>query len=216
MHGVGNDPTYNAASCFETFPFPEGLTLDVPAATYGVEARAHRIAEAAKELDRLRESWINPEEWVDRAPEVVAGYPDQLLPKPGFETVTVYLPGGNCNVTNRPSSSEVVVLAKFVSTFLTSTLAPGTAAPLASRTVPWIVPVVIWDCPHTKLAMDKQKASTIRILRSIFIARLLNLIAADGPAEFGRHVLHTPAPNDEPDYRGRDEKCNRESHGDQA
>ena len=26
MHGVGNDPTYNAKSCFETFPFPTGLT----------------------------------------------------------------------------------------------------------------------------------------------------------------------------------------------
>jgi hypothetical protein len=26
MHGVGNDPTYNAKSCFETFPFPSGLT----------------------------------------------------------------------------------------------------------------------------------------------------------------------------------------------
>ncbi len=26
MHGVGNDPTYNAKSCFETFPFPEGLS----------------------------------------------------------------------------------------------------------------------------------------------------------------------------------------------
>ena len=26
MHGVGNDPTYNAKSCFETFPFPHGLT----------------------------------------------------------------------------------------------------------------------------------------------------------------------------------------------
>jgi hypothetical protein len=26
MHGVGNDPTYNAKSCFETFPFPCGLT----------------------------------------------------------------------------------------------------------------------------------------------------------------------------------------------
>ena len=25
-HGVGNDPTYNAASCFETFPFPVGAT----------------------------------------------------------------------------------------------------------------------------------------------------------------------------------------------
>jgi type II restriction/modification system DNA methylase subunit YeeA len=27
MHGVGNDPTYNNASCFETFPFPKNLTL---------------------------------------------------------------------------------------------------------------------------------------------------------------------------------------------
>ncbi len=26
MHGVGNDPTYNAKSCFETFPFTAGLT----------------------------------------------------------------------------------------------------------------------------------------------------------------------------------------------
>ena len=26
MHGVGNDPTYNAKSCFETFPFPIDLT----------------------------------------------------------------------------------------------------------------------------------------------------------------------------------------------
>ena len=26
MHGVGNDPTYNAKFCFETFPFPKGLT----------------------------------------------------------------------------------------------------------------------------------------------------------------------------------------------
>ncbi len=24
-HGVGNDPTYNAATCFEAFPFPPGL-----------------------------------------------------------------------------------------------------------------------------------------------------------------------------------------------
>jgi type II restriction/modification system DNA methylase subunit YeeA len=26
MHGVGNDPTYNNLSCFQTFPFPSGLT----------------------------------------------------------------------------------------------------------------------------------------------------------------------------------------------
>jgi hypothetical protein len=30
-HGVGNDPTYNSAGVFETFPFPEGLTPDIPA-----------------------------------------------------------------------------------------------------------------------------------------------------------------------------------------
>ncbi|MEQ1592359.1 MAG: DUF559 domain-containing protein, partial [Thiobacillaceae bacterium] len=30
MHGVGNDPTYNAKSCFETFPFPAGLTPRAP------------------------------------------------------------------------------------------------------------------------------------------------------------------------------------------
>ena len=30
-HGVGNDPTYNAASCFETFPFPEELSPNIPA-----------------------------------------------------------------------------------------------------------------------------------------------------------------------------------------
>lgn len=37
MHGVGNDPTYNTKSCFETFPFPAGLT---PADT------AHQSTEA--------------------------------------------------------------------------------------------------------------------------------------------------------------------------
>ena len=26
MHGVGNDPTYNNQSCFQTFPFPAGMT----------------------------------------------------------------------------------------------------------------------------------------------------------------------------------------------
>jgi hypothetical protein len=39
MHGVGNDPTYNAKSCFETFPFPPGLS---PADT------AHQRTEAVE------------------------------------------------------------------------------------------------------------------------------------------------------------------------
>jgi type II restriction/modification system DNA methylase subunit YeeA len=79
--GVGNDPTYTPTSSFETFPFPEGLTPNIPAADYTGDPRAIAIAEAAKELNRLRENWLNPEDLVDRVPEVVPGYPDRIVPK---------------------------------------------------------------------------------------------------------------------------------------
>ncbi|MCO5762297.1 MAG: hypothetical protein NHG36_12410, partial [Chromatiaceae bacterium] len=36
--------------------------------------------------NELRENWLNPAEWVDRVPEVVPGYPDRIIPKPGHET----------------------------------------------------------------------------------------------------------------------------------
>jgi type II restriction/modification system DNA methylase subunit YeeA len=80
-HGVGNDPTYNIESCFETFPFPEGLTPDRPAAAYADDPRARAIAAAAAELNRLREAWLNPPDLVRVEPEVVPGYPDRVLPK---------------------------------------------------------------------------------------------------------------------------------------
>jgi len=51
-HGIGNDCTYNPKECFETFPFP------IPS----VEQEAV-IANAAKELDDLRNNWLNPPEW---------------------------------------------------------------------------------------------------------------------------------------------------------
>jgi type II restriction/modification system DNA methylase subunit YeeA len=79
-HGVGNDPTYNAQSCFETFPFPEGLTPNIPAPTYADDPRAIAIAKAAARLDELRENWLNPADLVRREPEVVPGYPDRVLP----------------------------------------------------------------------------------------------------------------------------------------
>ncbi|MDP1680825.1 MAG: hypothetical protein Q8L39_03505 [Burkholderiales bacterium] len=84
MHGVGNDPTYNAKSCFETFPFPTGLTpKDTPAGPH-----AEAIAAAAKQLNALRETWLNPPEWVDwvRTPEEEqAGFPLRPIAKPGHE-----------------------------------------------------------------------------------------------------------------------------------
>ena len=80
-HGVGNDPVYTPSDCFETFPFPKGLTPDIPAADYADDPRAQAIAAAAARLNELRENWLNPPDLVVREPEVVPGYPDRILPK---------------------------------------------------------------------------------------------------------------------------------------
>ncbi|HEU0216768.1 MAG TPA: type IIL restriction-modification enzyme MmeI [Stellaceae bacterium] len=74
-------PRYTPSTTFETFPFPEGLTPNIPAADYASDPRAVVIAEAARELDRLRNAWLNPPDLVRIEPEVVPGYPDRLLPK---------------------------------------------------------------------------------------------------------------------------------------
>jgi type II restriction/modification system DNA methylase subunit YeeA len=56
-HGVGNDPTYNIESCFDTFPFPW------PPGTEPTEAESpivRAIADAARSLLHLRNAWLNP------------------------------------------------------------------------------------------------------------------------------------------------------------
>jgi hypothetical protein len=55
-HGVGNDPTYNTTTCFETFPFPwppgqEPTDNPIVAA----------IAAAVRDLVEKRDRWLNPE-----------------------------------------------------------------------------------------------------------------------------------------------------------
>jgi hypothetical protein len=45
-------PRYTPTTCFETFPFPEPT-----------ESQREAIAEAARELDGLRNNWLNPPEW---------------------------------------------------------------------------------------------------------------------------------------------------------
>ena len=79
-HGVGNDPQYTPRMGFETFPFPEGLTPNVPASVHADEPRAIAIAAAARQLDELREAWLNPADLVVRVAEVVPGFPDRVLP----------------------------------------------------------------------------------------------------------------------------------------
>lgn len=105
--GKGNDPRYTPTTCFETFPFPAGLTpadtahqrtealasgalipADLPEPP---RAHAAAIAEAAFKLNALRERWLNPPEWTERVPEVVplgmstSPYPDRIVARPGFE-----------------------------------------------------------------------------------------------------------------------------------
>ena len=74
-------PRYTSSTTFRTFPFPEGLTPDLPASSYAGDPRAQAIAEAAQRLNELRENWLNPPDLVKREPEVVEGFPDRLLPR---------------------------------------------------------------------------------------------------------------------------------------
>jgi type II restriction/modification system DNA methylase subunit YeeA len=58
-HGVGNDITYNIESCFDTFPFPWPPGNEP---SEEEDARVKAIADAARELVRLRDAWLNPPE----------------------------------------------------------------------------------------------------------------------------------------------------------
>lgn len=100
-------PRYTPTTCFETFPFPAGLTPAdtadqlteevkggalIPAnlADQTIKVFATDVAHAAQRLNQLRENWLNPPEWTRRVPEVIplgldkSPYPDRIEPKPGI------------------------------------------------------------------------------------------------------------------------------------
>ena len=102
-------PRYTPTTCFETFPFPAGLTPqdtasqqtrrlasgavipDVKASTSSARTVGESIAEAAHKLTTLRDNWLNPPDWTQRLPEVVplgmstSPYPDRIVAKAGHE-----------------------------------------------------------------------------------------------------------------------------------
>jgi hypothetical protein len=104
-------PRYTPTTTFETFPFPQGLTpVDTAPQTppglplsgeetgvglppdkgglRGVKRPGADISAAAQKLDQLRNTWLNPPEWVDwvRTPEEEkAGFPLRPVAKPGHE-----------------------------------------------------------------------------------------------------------------------------------
>ena len=76
-----NRPRYTSTTTFETFPFPDGLTPDIPAADYANDPRAVAIAEAARRLVELRDRWLNPPEWVKWVDEPAPNYPKHPIPR---------------------------------------------------------------------------------------------------------------------------------------
>ena len=79
--GKGNDPRYTPTTTFETFPFPDGLSPDIPASDHKAGPRAEAIASAARRLVELRDRWLNPPEWVEWIEEPVRGYPPRPVPR---------------------------------------------------------------------------------------------------------------------------------------
>ena len=73
-------PRYTPTTTFETFPFPDGLSPNVPAADYAGDPRAAAIADTAQRLVELRDRWLNPPEWVEWVDEPVQGYPQRPVP----------------------------------------------------------------------------------------------------------------------------------------
>ena len=74
-------PRYTPTTTFETFPFPLGLTPDIPASDYRDDPRAEAVAQEAQRLVELRDRWLNPPEWVVWVDEPVAGYPKRPIPR---------------------------------------------------------------------------------------------------------------------------------------
>ena len=74
-------PRYTPTTTFETFPFPAGLTPNVPASDYAADPRAAVIADTAGRLIERRDRWLNPPEWAEWVDEPVAGYPKRPVPR---------------------------------------------------------------------------------------------------------------------------------------
>lgn len=78
--GAGNDPRYTPSTTFETFPFPSVMPASGWTQVVSNNPAAAAITQAARNLDQLRNNWLNPSDLVYRVPEVVRDYPDRLLP----------------------------------------------------------------------------------------------------------------------------------------
>lgn len=78
-------PRYTSKSCFETFPFPQGLEPNHPATALNANPNGQLIAAAARELVDARQKWLNQAEWVQKEAPAAHGYPERNVAVPGKE-----------------------------------------------------------------------------------------------------------------------------------
>ena len=95
-------PRYTPTTTFETFPFPEGLTPNIPAHQYERDHRAIAIAKAARRLVALRDRWLNPPEWVEWVEEPVPGYPLRPVPRDEAAAKALKVRTLTCPYNDRP------------------------------------------------------------------------------------------------------------------
>ena len=62
--GKGNDPLYTPTTTFETFPFPDGISPDIPTDEYANDPHAVAITVTGQQLIELRDRRLNPSELV--------------------------------------------------------------------------------------------------------------------------------------------------------
>lgn len=75
-------PRYNASLTFETFPFPSDFDLNTRVVSESESFQ--NISVAATDLNAWRETWLNPEgwlDWVQTEEERIAGFPLRPIPK---------------------------------------------------------------------------------------------------------------------------------------
>jgi hypothetical protein len=86
-----------------------------------------------------------------------------VVEKPGWATVTVYLPGLMFSKAKAPEASAVAERVKLWSTERRVTAAPGTVAPVASAAMPRMLPKVDWAwAAIAESAIRKAKRRDVR------------------------------------------------------
>ncbi len=81
--------------------------------------------------------------------------------KPESSAATSYLPRGSSGARYSPSLPLTTTRWAPVSVLVMVTLTPGSAAPLLSVTVPWMLPLIACDCARAGNAVPSTSRVTI-------------------------------------------------------